>query len=664
MRTVFPGRANRTIRLVPVLALIALVMAAMPLISPAPAAAANINISVTKTICPEGYDMSAATLEVLITDCVAPGASLPFSAVPDDADPIAANTDGSGIVIWSGLPEGLGNIAETAAENSTSRVFCGLYSTGEALPGSYDEYEALNNTVRYSLLDNESFDCYWFNVVTPSVGESAVTVRTLACAEGYDYDAAADVEELLDSCIGPLEGVEFLLYPSDSGERSAATDSSGVASFDPVPAGHLSLVEVAPEGYQTATVYCASGLIEEGGDGVYNELPLTDGALIDFDLPADSYLECFWFNTPAAAEESVNLVKLGCPEGYDWTSAGFNELVENCTTAIEDVEFTLDDVVEPMEGVTDEDAFLSFQAGPGDFALTESLPEGYGATRVYCTLYEITEGRGEYTEYDLVENSIQFSLETGESINCRWFNLPVTGDPGPASLVINKYTCPSGFDMLAPNADPMATCTVGTEDINFVLEGNSTELSASTGTAGAPATVQFSDLEASVYLLTEETPEPIERAFVLSCDSDARTFDYPFAPFATIEPGGRLMLELVPGEDLTCEWFNVQAPDLGTLTLTKYWCDGEAGNLTNCEIYTGGVEFLLLPVDGGDPLDLLTNAEGTATIQADGVFELQEQGFTWCGAESQFVDSNGNVTIEPGIEATVDVYNCGPRPLQ
>ena len=137
----------------------------------------------------------------------------------------------SGIVMWSGLPEGLGNIAETAAEKAPCAVFCGLYSTGEALPGSYDEYEALNNTVRYSLLDNESFDCYWFNVVTPSVGESRRHVRTLACAEGYDYEAAADVEELLDSCVGPLEDVEFLLYPSDSGERSAVTDSSGVCKF-------------------------------------------------------------------------------------------------------------------------------------------------------------------------------------------------------------------------------------------------------------------------------------------------------------------------------------------------------------------------------------------------------------------------------------------------
>lgn len=663
MQSVSPVRATRLMRLVPVLAFIALVMAAMPLTSPAPAAAANINISLTKTVCPEGYDMASATLDGLLADCVTAGANIPFSVVPDGADPIPASADASGIVIWSGLPEGLGNISETAAENSTSRAFCGIYSTGEALPDTYQEYEAVNNTVRYSLLDNESFDCYWFNVVAPSVGEANVTVRTLACAEGYDYEAAANVEELLDSCVGPLEGVEFLLYPSDSAQRSAVTDDSGIASFDPVPAGHLSLVQVAPEGYQTATVYCASGSIEEGGDGVYSELPLTDGALVDYDLPAGSYLECFWFNTPAAAAESVNLVKLGCDEGYDWTSAGFNDLVESCTTPLEDVEFTLDDIVEPKEGTTDEDAFLSFQVGPGDYALTESLPEGYAETRVFCTLYEIEAGRGEYTEYDLVDDTIQFSLETGESINCRWFNTPLTGDPGPASLTIEKYTCPAEFDVLAEMANPQTECTEGTDDINFTLEGDAGKLSASTGAGGAPAMVQFTDLESGVYLLTEETPEPIEMAFVLNCTSDARTFNYPFAPFAVIEQNGRIVVELQPGEDLSCDWYNVLQEQPGTVVITKYWCDGEAGNLSNCQIYTGGIDFSLIPVNGGDQIDVTTGEEGTATVEAQGAFELVEQGFTWCSAESEAVDSNGNLMIESGAEAAVAIYNCGPMPL-
>jgi hypothetical protein len=655
----------RKSRLVPILAIVALAMTMIPMLGPSPAAAANVNISLTKTVCPEGFDADSATLDELIANCVTPGAGFPFSVVPDGADPIPASADEGGIVNWTGLPEGSGIVAETAAENNTSRVFCGVYSTGGELPGSYSEYDATNNTIGYSLADNESLDCYWFNVPLADIaGDSTVNVRKLACPEGYDYAAASELDDLLESCVGPLEGVEFLLYPSDSAERTAITDAAGVGSFDSIPAGPLNLVETPPEGYQVATVYCASGSIEEGGDGVYDEMTLTEGGIIGFDLEPASYLECFWFNTPATPEESVNLVSLGCPEGYDWTSAGFETLVEDCATPLEDVEFTLDDIVAPKEGVTDADAFLSFQVGPGDYALTQDRPEEYTETRVYCTLYPIAEGRGEYTEYDIEEGSIEFSLEAGESINCRWFNRSVSGDPGPASLTINKHTCPAEFDVLAEDADPAASCTLPTEDITFTLQGDTMQLSASTGSGGAPATISFGDLEAGTYLLSEQIDESIAMAFVLECDSDARTFNYPFSPFAVIEPNGRLTVQLLAGEDLVCDWHNVLAPEPGTVTIVKYWCDGEAGDLTNCELYAGGAGFTLIPSDGSEEISLVTGEDGAATVEAEGTYTLAEDDFAWCGAESDTVDPEGNLQVNGGDEVTIEIFNCGPRPLQ
>ena len=59
------------------------------------AAAANIHISVTKTICPDGYDMSTATLEVthrgLRHSRCKHSISRPSRMTPN---PIAANADG------------------------------------------------------------------------------------------------------------------------------------------------------------------------------------------------------------------------------------------------------------------------------------------------------------------------------------------------------------------------------------------------------------------------------------------------------------------------------------------------------------------------------------------------------------------------------------------
>jgi hypothetical protein len=654
-------------RLMVAAALALLVAGLAPFLPAQQASAQNVDITLTKTVCPEDFDAAGASLDDLIASCVAPGAEFPFSAVPEAGDPVEMSADASGIVSWTGLPAGAGFVSEVAGENNTSRVFCGVYPTGGEGPESYTEYGATNNTIDYSLNDNESLDCLWFNIFLeqPADGDSTVTVQKLACAEGYDYEAATGLDELIDNCVGPLEGVEFTLVPSDAAERAAATDASGVAGFDAVPGGAMTLAEAPPQGYQVARVFCDSGTIAEGGDGVYSEMTLEDNT-VSFDLGAASFLDCYWFNAPAIPEESVNLVSLGCPQEYDWSQAGFETLVEDCTAPLEGIDFTLDDIVEPKEGATDEEAFLSFAAGPGDYALTQEQPEDYNETRVYCTLYEITEGRGEYTEYDLEDGTIQFSLETGESINCRWFNRFVSGDPGPASLTIDKYTCPAEFDVFAADADPASACTLPTGGVTFGLGGAATQLSASTGTGGAPATVAFEQLEAGTYFLSETMDDSIAFAFVLECASDARTFDYPFSPFAVIEPEGRLVVELLAGEDLACDWYNVLAPEPGTVTIAKTWCDGtSAADLANCEPYGGGITFSLEPIEGGDSVTLTTGADGTATVEVPaGAYEITEQGFEWCAAESDAVDAEGNIVVVAGEDVTIDIANCGPMPLQ
>lgn len=660
-RALRQGSASRLAILVAVTLLLAGIG---PFLGPSTASAQNVDISLTKAVCETGFDDSGLGLLDLQNSCQTPGAGIPFAIVPDGGTPIDTSADGSGIVVATGLTAGSGYITETAAEMSYSRVFCVVYATGDPLPdvSSYIEYAASSNAIGWTLNDNESLDCFWFNIPESSGDLSTINVFTYACPAEFDVTGKM-YNDLVGACTSSIADVEFYLYPSDASEVAGLTDASGFVMFENVPSGSLNLVEVPPTGYQPAAVFCASAPMGSGESPDPEPVNLIDGAMIEYDLGAAYYLSCFWFNVQADTPSTVQLTKYSCPENYDWTGASLDQLYANCVNPQAGVEFLIGGPATTLIQTTDDNGQAIWTLDPGDYQLSETLPSGYIATRAFCGLN--LEHGGGVAEMPLSQSAFAISLpQAGDVLDCVVFNLAGEIDPGPSSLTIDKYTCPAGFDVLAEGANPQAECTLGTDDIIFDLRGENAQLSASTGTGGAPATVKFSDLEPGTYLLTEQTPEPIDMAFILSCSSDVRTFNYPFAPFAVIEAGGRLVVDLRPGEDMTCSWYNVLADQPGTVTITKYWCDGEAGSLTNCQPYGGGIAFLLIPVDGGDAISLQTGDDGTGTVEATGAFEVEEQGFTWCAAQSDFVDGNGNLLVEAGTDVTVEIYNCGPRPLQ
>ena len=179
-----------------------------------------------------------------------------------------------------------------------------------------------------------------------------------------------------------------------------------------------------------------------------------------------------------------------------------------------------------------------------------------------------------------------------------------------------------------------------------------------------PGNDPFSELEPGLYLLTEEIPDSVRLAYVTECRSDVRSFSSPLSPFTVIEPEGRVNVELLPGEDLECDWYNILQDTPGTITLIKYWCQGNVVNAENCEIFIGGIAFTLIPQDGGEEIPLLTGNDGMATTEAEGVYEVVEDDFEWCSAQSDAADADGNIVVESGREVEVEIFNCGPQPIQ
>jgi hypothetical protein len=242
----------------------------------------------------------------------------------------------------------------------------------------------------------------------------------------------------------------------------------------------------------------------------------------------------------------------------------------------------------------------------------------------------------------------------------------------PASLTIDVYTCESRNDPIDPTESLIDQCTLGTDDIVFTLDAigaEATGASASTGTGGAPSTISFTDLTPGDYRLTQQTPDTIGLSYILQCTSSTRTFDYPFTPFAIIEPGGRLNIELQPGDQLACDWYNVQATpdepaDTATLTITAYSCSGDVIGPGMCDL-APNVTFTIVDA-AGNAEQFTTGADGIATFDGAGAYqisptsELPDRNFCAFEPYGTISISDGSVTLDPANPIAMDAYYCYP----
>ncbi len=240
-------------------------------------------------------------------------------------------------------------------------------------------------------------------------------------------------------------------------------------------------------------------------------------------------------------------------------------------------------------------------------------------------------------------------------------------DDAPASLTISVYTCDHLHDPIDPNQTLANECALGTEDIPFSLEPAAPQggsMIASTGSGGSPATIAFSNLSPGDYRLMQETPDSIAHSYVAQCTSSVRAFDYPFSPFATIEQQGRLNIQLLPNEQLRCDWYNVLAPEQASsasLTVTVYNCSGDVIHPEICDL-APDVELRLF----GPSADVIltTDTSGVATFdgagsyQIEAVTEIEDRDF--CGFQTQSGEITELLTLDPVHPVALEAFYCYP----
>lgn len=236
-----------------------------------------------------------------------------------------------------------------------------------------------------------------------------------------------------------------------------------------------------------------------------------------------------------------------------------------------------------------------------------------------------------------------------------------------ASLTLDIYTCESRNDPIDPTESLIDQCRLGTEDIPFTLEKISSQdgsAMASTGTGGAPATISFTQLTPGDYRLTQQTPGTIALSYIAQCTSSVRTFDYPFFPFAIVELGGRLNIHLLPGEQLSCDWYNVRAePEAAAaLTITAYSCSGDVIGPGLCDL-APNVEFALTD-SAGTVEHLMTGANGIATFDGSGAYHLEAistlENREFCGFDPHTTTAGADLTLDPATPLAIDAYYCYP----
>ena len=429
----------------------------------------------------------------------------------------------------------------------------------------------------------------------------------------------------------PLQDACFELG-SDGGE-ARCTDAAGVVVFSNLVPGTYVLTETtAPTGYEVGEPV-RDIVVQPGQTEVLN--------LVNERTP------------PPANTGSVQVQKFYCPAGEAGERTQF---------------------LGGADGATQ----LSKTAGcdKGNAAFTLVAEEGSGGTVEFSTgedgQYQVTVPEGLYTltetDPDLAGNSsVRLRVYTGQLTTVIVINDLAPPEPEPAAINVAKYTCTPSFNgtLYEDFAQNCSSNELLTNGITIRAEGPVTAR-AVTGDSGERGETAFTDLKPGRYTIYEERPYSIPTDYVF-CGFDG---DVP-ADYKAVN--GRLEIEIDYGQTLTCRFFNIPedlTETTGTILVRKYVCEvtdpPKGYDWSNeCRLNDQGSSFELSPYDTeteeyGDVTTGQANPDGLLrfTRLEPGEYRLREAEATWCHAESNSVNSRGDVVVRANALAEVWIYNC------
>jgi hypothetical protein len=142
-------------------------------------------------------------------------------------------------------------------------------------------------------------------------------------------------------------------------------------------------------------------------------------------------------------------------------------------------------------------------------------------------------------------------------------------------------------------------------------------------------------------------------------DAQAAASSTPEPTAGPTESGGTLE----PSPEPTAAPTETPAPTTGTILVTTYTCTGVTASSPDVDWFgacaQGGASTFSL-AGGSDSLSMDTAEDGTATFAdlAPSTYDLDDTTRTWCHAESDNVNTEGNVIVEAGLTTSVWLFYC------
>ncbi len=428
-----------------------------------------------------------------------------------------------------------------------------------------------------------------------------------------------------------LQGACFDLAPDGRGAQ--CTNASGVVTFSNLEPGTYTLTETrAPYGYERAEPI-ESIRINPGQTRVVN--------VVDERTP------------PPANTGSVQVQKFYCPAGeagerteFFGGAQGTRQLARTAGCEKGNAAFTL--AADPGEG------------GPGAF---QTGADGQYQVTVAEGLYRLTE-----TDPDLEGDSeVRVRVNRGQMTTVIVINYLAPPEPEAATIDVAKYTCAPSFNgtLYEDFAEGCSASGQLTNNVTIRLEGPATA-KAITGDGGERGVTSFEDLEPGTYTIYEDRPytSPTDYLF---CGAN------PDLPADQKAVNGRLTVEIDYGDALTCRFFNIPeqlTEDTGTILVRKYVCEvtnpGKGYDWEEeCRLSNQNASFSLAQYNAelqefGEPAIGQANPDGLLrfTNLRPGTYQLREVDGSWCHAESNSVNAQGDVVVTANRLSEVWIYNC------
>ncbi len=631
------------------------------------------SITIYKWLCPSGYDDEAQNADPQ-SDCTEALDGIEFTLYDQSSNETTATTgdDATGQVVYGGLDSGDYQLAETNSPDPYDSYIIRCYTGNENWLADYESY-GIDDRYSLSFQDDQYVDlyCNWYDI--PS--GNSITIHKYVCPDGYTYDASST--NAANDCTEAVDGIEFTLFEPQDGDETSLTTGDvdpGLVAFDGLDPGDYEIREASSESYSGFIVYCKADdgpAMDMGSFGPDDALPWT------FEDGEYHQIDCLWFNLPGG--NTITIYKWLCPYQYDYTDPE-SRPDEDCTEALDDVEFELAQTAPDVTSVTattgDPDPGIARFSGfgPGTYDLTETTTT-YG-TDGFRVCNDFGYGNPG-AEPAIVGEPFAFEVPTDESFNgvCNWYNVPDTIGTEDTDNVITiyKWLCPAGYDYTDPESRPDEDCTEVLDGIDFSLTGPSGGLTviATTGDID-PGIARFGDFGPGSDDLAEVTATYPTGGFRVCNDFG---FGNPGAePVVAGEPFS-FEVPIDQPFDGVCNWYNVEPGN--SVTVYKWLCPygyDYSAYLANpqldCTQWVDGIDFALTPIEpSGEALVQTTGSDGpgwtTFTELTQGSYSLTEtnspyqpDGFLHCYRVGE--ESGDYLPISVGDPYPFDVFTDVP----